>query len=89
MEPKGAGSEVESYVSGHSPKPVSSVKLLGVQIDERISFNDHISTPCAQDPVLLTWLTLILAWISNDIYYKVWDGISHPFLNFNGATVEV
>ena len=33
-------------------------------------------------------LTLIPAWISNYIHYKVWDEITYPFLNFNGATVE-
>ena len=33
--------------------------------------------------------TLIPAWISNYIHHKVWDEITHPFLNFNGATVEV
>ena len=34
-------------------------------------------------------LTLIPAWISNNIHYKVWDEITYPFLNFNGATIEV
>ena len=34
-------------------------------------------------------LTLIPAWISNYIHYNVWDEITYPFLNFNGATVEV
>ena len=34
-------------------------------------------------------LILIPAWISNYIYYKEWDEINYPFLNFNGATVEV
>ena len=34
-------------------------------------------------------LTLIPAWICNHIHYKVWDEITYPFLNFNGATVEV
>ena len=34
-------------------------------------------------------LALIQAWISNYIHYKVWDEITHPFLNFNGATVDV
>ena len=34
-------------------------------------------------------LTLIPAWISNYIHYKMWDEITYPFLNFNGATVEV
>ena len=27
--------------------------------------------------------------ISNYIHYKMWDEITYPFLNFNGATVEV
>ena len=34
-------------------------------------------------------LTLITAWISNHIHYKLWDEITYPFINFNGATVEV
>ena len=34
-------------------------------------------------------LSLIPAWISNYIHYKVWDEITYPFLNFNGCTVEV
>ena len=28
-------------------------------------------------------------WISNYTHYNVWDEINYPFLNFNGATVEV
>ena len=34
-------------------------------------------------------LTLIPAWISNHIRYKVWDEITYSFLNFNGVTVDV
>ena len=35
-------------------------------------------------------LTLTTAWMSNHIrYYKVWDEIIYPFLNFNGCTVEL
>ena len=40
-------------------------------------------------PFYLHGLTLIPAWISNHIHYKVWDEITYPFLNFNGCTVEV
>ena len=29
------------------------------------------------------------AWINNYIHYKVWNEITNPFPNFNGATVEV
>ena len=34
-------------------------------------------------------LTFIPAWISKSISYKVWDEITYPFTNFNGATIEV
>ena len=34
-------------------------------------------------------LTLILAWISNNIHCKLWGEINNPFPTFNGATVEV
>ena len=40
-------------------------------------------------PFYLHGLTLIPAWISNYDHYKVWDEITYPFLNFNGAAVEV
>ena len=40
-------------------------------------------------PFYLHGLTLIPAWICNYIHYNVWDEITYPFLNFNGATVEV
>ena len=30
-----------------------------------------------------------LLFASNYIHYNVWDEITYPFLNFNGATVEV
>ena len=40
-------------------------------------------------PLLLTWFNLNPAWISNYIHCNVWDEITYPFLNFNGATVEV
>ena len=40
-------------------------------------------------PLLLTWINFFSEWISNLIHYKVWDEITNPFPNFNGATVEV
>ena len=32
---------------------------------------------------------LSLTWLSNYIHYEVWDGITYPFPNFNGSTVDV
>ena len=43
-------------------------------------------------PLLLFYLhglTLTPAWINDYIHYKVWDGITYPFPNINGSTVEV
>ena len=57
------------------------------------SFNrrHHSCISCFYSWGLFYWhgLTLIPAWISNYIHYKLWDEITYPFLNFNGATVEV
>ena len=47
------------------------------------------ATLYSNGPFYLHGLTLIPAWISNYIHYKVWDEITYPFLNFNGCTVEV
>ena len=38
------------------------------------------------EPLLLT---LVSAWISSYIHHKVWDEITYPFPNVNGATVDV
>ena len=40
-------------------------------------------------PFYLHGLTLTPAWISHHMSSKVWDEITYPFLNFNGATAEV
>ena len=34
-------------------------------------------------------LSLIRAWISNRTHHKMWDDISYPFPNFDGATMEL
>ena len=56
---------------------------------------DVITYPCPNPEVGLAnpWgpsyqhgLTLIPAWISNYTHYNVWDEITYPFLNFNGAS---
>ena len=57
----------------------------------------HLSKSCKPALVCaMTWacfylhgLNLIPAWISNYTHCNVWDEITYPFLNFNGATVEV
>ena len=37
--------------------------------------------------LLLTYgLTLVPVW---DIHFEVWDEITYPFLNFNGASLDI
>ena len=41
------------------------------------------------DPFYQYGLTLIPAWISYHVPSEVWNEITYPFLNFNGANFEV
>ena len=54
-----------------------------------LNFNELMHPSHIIGPFYLHGLTLIPAWISNYTHYNVWDEITYPFLNFNGATVEV
>ena len=51
-----------------------------------IDFSQSISI---SGPFHYHGLTLIPAWINNNIHYKVWDEITYLFKTFSGATVEV
>ena len=41
------------------------------------------------NPFYCHWLMLILTWISNHVHYKLWDKITYPIPNFNGAAIEI
>ena len=43
----------------------------------------------SKGPFYKPGLTLISSRMSNYIHYKVWDEITYPFPNFNGAVIEV
>ena len=61
-----------------------NISVKECETDTHILIHANISGPFYQHG-----LTLIPAWISNYIHYKVWDELTYPFLNFNGCTVEV
>ena len=44
LKPKGVVADVEFNVSNYTLKPLPCVKLLEVQIDERLSFDEHVSS---------------------------------------------
>ena len=46
LKPRGVIADVEFHVSGYALKPLPCVKLLGVQIDERLSFDEQVSSIC-------------------------------------------
>ena len=56
-----------------------------------ITFETHflVMRKQTRTPIGNMVLALIPACVSNYVYYKVWDEITYPFLNFNGCTVEV
>ena len=60
LKPNDAIYGVEFHVYGNSLKPASSVKLLGVHIDERLSFDDHIYTLCSKAFRQISALCLIV-----------------------------
>ena len=48
-----------------------------------------IATVVTRAPFHKHCINLIPTWINNYMISKVWDEITYPFQNFNGATVQV
>ena len=46
LKPRGVIADVEFHVSGYALKPLPCVKFLGVQTDERLSFDEYVSFIC-------------------------------------------
>ena len=46
LRPKGVIDDISFHVSGYTLQPVSCVNLLGVKIDDRLSFDNHVSSIC-------------------------------------------
>ena len=57
-----------------------------IHVQKAWPIENHKMTWC---PFYSHGLTSISAWISNYIHWKMWDKITYPFPNSNGATVEV
>ena len=73
LKPKGVISDVEFHASGHSLKPVSSVKLLGVKIDERLTFDDHISALCAKASFQINALRRIVKYLTPENRMSIYN----------------
>ena len=82
LKPKGAMSDVEFHVSGHSLKPASSVKLLGVQINERLTFDDHISALCAKASHQITALRRIVKYLTLEIRMSIYNAFIASNFNY-------
>ena len=54
-----------------------------------ITFRCYTLTPRTPFTNAVSTLIPVCMWISNHMPSEMWDEITHPFLNFNGVTVEV
>ena len=82
LKPKGVISDVEFHVSGHSLKPVSSVKLLGVRIDERLTFDDHIYALCAKASYQINALRRIVKYLTPENRMSIYNAYMHSNFNY-------
>ena len=80
--PKGVIPDVEFHVSGHSLKPVSCVKLLGVKIDERLTFDDHISALCAKASHQIRALRRIVKYLTMDNRMSIYNAFIASNFNY-------
>ena len=74
--------EKSNFMDALSKRPWTLINYMG-PYDKAIEYKKYWA------PFYLHGLNYIPAWINNCIHYNVWDEITYPFLNFNGATVEV
>ena len=65
------------------------MESLGHSVLIATRFEFCLDLPCFLGPILLTPLTYIAAWISNQMSSKVWDEITYRRPIFKGATIEV
>ena len=82
LKPKGVIPDVEFRVSGHSLKPVSCVKLLGVKIDERLTFDDHISVLCAKASHQISALCRIVKYLTMDNRMSIYNAFIASNFNY-------
>ena len=68
--------DVEFHVSGHSLKPVSSVKLLGVKID------DHLSALCAKAYPQISALRRIVEYLTMNNRVFIYNAFSASNCNY-------
>ena len=62
--PKCSISDVSFCISEHILKPIPCVKLLGVKIDDRLSFDDHISSICLRVSYQINGLRRIMKYMT-------------------------
>ena len=64
LRPKGSISNVLFCISEHILKPIPCVKLLGVKIDDCLSFDDHISSICLRVSYQINGLRRIMKYMT-------------------------
>ena len=70
------------HVSGHSLKPISSVKLLGVKIGERLTFDDLISALCAKASYQINALRRIVEYLTPENRMSIYNAFIASNCNY-------
>ena len=63
--------------------------MLTVEYNRRTRSIALLLMPWLLGPLLLTWFNFNPSMKNDNIHYKVWEKITHPFPNLNGYTIEV
>ena len=73
LKPRGVIADVEFHVSGYRLKPLPCVKLLWVQIDERLSFDEHVSSICNRVSQQINALRRISKYLTLEIRLSIYN----------------
>ena len=86
----GQVTEVTCPVKGRAQSELTPSKRQKTDPERRLHWAVNGLLPKAPDHYLsLTSFILMSSWISNHIHYEMWDEVTYPYPNSNGATTKV
>ena len=80
LRPKGVIDDIRFYVSGYTLQPVSCVNLLGVKIDDRLSFDNDVSSICNRVAQRTSALRRIVKYLTIENRTCIYNASLHQIL---------
>ena len=74
--------KLELLVNGVVLKPETSVKVLGITIDSRLNFAQHVSNSCTKATGQLNALARISRYIDETSRYMIYNSFVRGYFNF-------